>query len=206
MIKKHEEQRLILEERKKQYMVLSEYIKLDGNKYVMQISEDKAFELGISKESYSLANDEIQTANRLIDSTLSENGKVYLLDIQKRAIEYKRGINIKTVETDDINDSVSRIADNSGNIYTIGNEPKTSSFRATGSMVRFNCRSAAAILPIYTCTVRINGISNTGTGTGSVFCNKIIDVTVPGSLSGDYGILESSTTDSNGGSCYWKVM
>lgn len=205
MINKHEETRLKLKQRKNHNMLLSQFIKLENNSYVLQITELEAIELGISSENYVLAKEEIVNVNNYIKDVISSGGHINLFDVQKRANEYYQGINTFPTEILNSSNTLSRSVTECGTIYTLGNEPNETSSRAYGTKVRFCCRSAAAILPYYTCSVRINGAVNTEIVTGSSFCNRVVYVNIPGSLSGDYGKIVFSTSDSHGGSCYWEV-
>lgn len=209
MIRKHEERRIILEERREQNKILCEYLKLDGNKYVLQLSEEDALGLGISRQNYLIAKEEIENANSVIENAISKGGRVRMFDIQKRARDYKQEIkNDNSLDSANYEskDVVSRGLSSSGTIFTNGGETLVNSFLATGNKIRCRCRTAVALVAVYTCTVSINGSVNTEIGVGSILCTRRIDVNIPGSLSGDYGQIAFSTSDSNGGSCYWTVM
>ncbi len=202
MIKRHEETRLNLERKRAANMILGEYLRLDGNKYVLEISEKEALELGVPKEFYVSAKYEVEEVNKVIDATLRKKGKLRLFDIQKRAKEYNRGINRDPINS---SESFSLIRGSVGTLFPIGNEPVETTFIVDGNTVEFRCRTAAALVVAFVCRVCVNGITNHETCAGSVFCTRTIDVRIPGHMSGDHGIIGFSTTDANGGSCYWRV-
>ena len=63
-------------------LLLVYYVKLDGDEYVLDISEDEASELGVSPENYRYQSDEIKKANEVIARMRADGDSIELLDIQ----------------------------------------------------------------------------------------------------------------------------
>lgn len=63
-------------------LLLVYYVKLDGDEYVLDISEDEASELGVSPENYRYQSDEIKKANEMIARMRADGDSIELLDIQ----------------------------------------------------------------------------------------------------------------------------
>ena len=62
-------------------LLLVDYVKLDGDKYVLDISED-ASELGVSPENYRYQLGEINKTNELIAQMKANGDSIELPDIQ----------------------------------------------------------------------------------------------------------------------------
>lgn len=63
-------------------LLLVDYVKLDGDKYVLDISEDEASELGVSPENYRYQVGEINKTNELIAQMKANGDSIELPDIQ----------------------------------------------------------------------------------------------------------------------------
>lgn len=63
-------------------LLLVDYVKLDGDKYVLDISEDEASELGVSPENYRYQLGEINKTNELIAQMKANGDSIELPDIQ----------------------------------------------------------------------------------------------------------------------------
>ena len=63
-------------------LLLVYYVKLDGDEYVLDISEDEASELGVSPDNYRYQSDEIKKANEVIARMRADGDSIELLDIQ----------------------------------------------------------------------------------------------------------------------------
>ena len=67
---------------KRNAALLLDYVKLDGDKYVLDISEDEASELGVSPENYRYQLGEINKTNELIAQMKANGDSIELPDIQ----------------------------------------------------------------------------------------------------------------------------
>ena len=63
-------------------LLLVDYVKLDGDKYVLDISEDEASELGVSTDNYRYQLGEINKTNELIAQMKANGDSIELPDIQ----------------------------------------------------------------------------------------------------------------------------
>lgn len=64
-------------------ILLSEYIVLDRNQYKLDITEQRAQELGIDKSHYELIKNEISSTNKVIAETLEGGDPIELCDVQE---------------------------------------------------------------------------------------------------------------------------
>lgn len=68
-------------------MKMSEYLRLEGDKYVIDLTEEAAAELGISAEAYQYQINELNKANEMIATAKANGDSIELLDIQKLLTE-----------------------------------------------------------------------------------------------------------------------
>lgn len=68
-------------------MKMSEYLRLEGDKYVIDLTEEAAAELGISTEAYQYQINELNKANEMIATAKANGDSIELLDIQKLLTE-----------------------------------------------------------------------------------------------------------------------
>lgn len=61
---------------------LSEYVRLDGDCYVLEISEEEAARIGVSPESYRYQLNELQKTNDMIAAAKSRGDSIELVDIE----------------------------------------------------------------------------------------------------------------------------
>lgn len=185
-------------------ILLSDYIKLEGNQYKFMISEQEAEKLGVTPHLYETIRDEIVYTNGAIQKSLENGDSIELCDIQAISKAYKNG----TLNLSEDTGAYSRVAYPSGNIATVGQEDGTDGFRTERehTKVLFRCRTAAAPTPMYRCTVTAWGEKKIGSKVGSVFTTTEITVPIAASGSGVYASLTFATSDSNGGSCFWQAQ
>ena len=132
-------------------ILLSDYIKLEGNQYKLMISEQEAQKLGVTPHLYETIRDEIVYTNGAIQKSLGNGDSIELCDIQAISKAYKNG----TLNLSEDTGAYSRVTYPSGNIATVGQEDGTDGFRTERehTKVLFRCRTAAAPAPMYRCTV-----------------------------------------------------
>lgn len=68
-------------------MKMSEYLRLEGNKYVIDLTEEAAAKLGISAEAYQYQINELNKANEMIATAKANGDSIELLDIKKLLTE-----------------------------------------------------------------------------------------------------------------------
>lgn len=76
--------------RKRDILTLVKYLKLVDEQYVLDISEEDAIKLGVSKESYRSACEDIVRENANIRKIKEEGGNYSLEDPQEHMEDYKR--------------------------------------------------------------------------------------------------------------------
>lgn len=62
-------------------MKLSEYVRLDGDRYVLDISEEEASALGISRDAYRYHLNELKKTNDMIAAAKLRGDSIELVDI-----------------------------------------------------------------------------------------------------------------------------
>lgn len=70
-------------------MKLSEYIRLDGDSYALDISEDEAVALGISRDAYRYHLNELKKTNEMITAAKLRGDSIELVDIEALVKERK---------------------------------------------------------------------------------------------------------------------
>ena len=73
-------------------IILSEFVKVENNQYILDISKDEAKNLGVSPELYNVIKEEIAFTNNWIKKMIDNGDTVDIPDIQSLAKEYKKGI------------------------------------------------------------------------------------------------------------------
>ena len=73
-------------------IILSEFVKIENNQYILDISKDEAKKLGVSPELYNEIKEEIAFTNNWIKKMIDNGDTVDIPDIQSLAKEYKKGI------------------------------------------------------------------------------------------------------------------
>ena len=174
-----------------------EYLSLDDNQYTLNLSEEAALDIGISKQNYDRMLNEINLANIQIQEWLKDpDANFVLTNPHDLSVQIDDPINLKT-RSESFNPS--------GNIVTSGQEMGYDTFFAysgTKSVV-FLCRSNAALTPIYNVTTETGGVVKTGGGIGAIGVNS--SYTVGLAMSNVNANLSFKTSDSNGGNAAWKA-
>lgn len=169
---------------------VAHYLKLDGDEYLLDLSEEEALELGISKRDYENVLKELESSNERIQSIKAEpNHELTLFDPETDVSEEQRQQLMA-----------------SGHLSTVGQEETGTSFYAprNTTQVRFSCRGNAALTPFFTCKTLALGSEHQRTEVGS---NVVyVDIDVPVAASATNVNIYFSTTDSNGGVCDWQSM
>lgn len=70
-------------------MKLSEYVRLDGDRYVLDISEEEASALGVSHEAYRYHLNELKKTNEMIAAAKSRGDSIELIDVEAFVKERK---------------------------------------------------------------------------------------------------------------------
>ncbi|MGO1242771.1 MAG: hypothetical protein ACTMH4_01715 [Sphingobacterium sp.] len=165
------------------------FLRLKDDSYLLDLSIDKALEMGIEREDYEDVLRSIEATNDYIKKAKSEpNHEITLMD------------------PENLDESKLLQTMPSGTLTSNGQEQVGTGFFAPyGAMkVRFSCKANAAPVPIYTCRTRALGDWKSKTETGSLFTWTDIDVNLDAS---NYNVsITFQTTDSNGGVCNWKAM
>lgn len=132
-------------------ILLSDYIKLEGNQYELAIYEHDVQKLGLAPHLYETIRDEIVYTTGAIQESLKNGDTIELCDIQAISKAYKN----RTLNLLEDTSAFSKVAYPSGNIATVGQEDGTDGFRTERehTKVLFRCRTAAAPTPVYRCTV-----------------------------------------------------
>lgn len=73
-------------------IILSEFVKVEYNQYILDISKDEAKKLGVSPELYNVIKEEIAFTNNWIKKMIDNGDTVDIPDIQSLAKEYKKSI------------------------------------------------------------------------------------------------------------------
>ncbi|MDE6696141.1 MAG: hypothetical protein K2K25_04620 [Muribaculaceae bacterium] len=193
-----------IKEKRAASIILSDYIKLEGNQYKLAISEQEAQKLGVAPNLYEVIKAEIALTNQTILEYLEMGETIELCDIQSVSKAYKNG----KLELSDNTSAYSKVAYPSGTIITTGQEDGTSGFTTERehTKVLFRCRTAAAPTPIYRCTVTAWGEKKIGSKVGNAITTTEITVPIAASGSGVYATLTFATSDSNGGFCNWQAQ
>lgn len=139
-------------------LILVEYVKVDDNKVIyLDISQKNAELLGISKEFYNAAIENIRQTNEAVQRMIEENIPVQIAPP-----------NLQRVSIKQTNEAVQYP---SGSFSVNGNGPDdqvSMTFWAPDGMkgVNFMCKANAALTCIYRCQVSSFGVDNVGTAIG----------------------------------------
>lgn len=191
-------------------IILADYVVLKDNKYSLEISETIAKELGVPSHIYKdIANDLLYT-NKIIQESLDDGEILELPDIKTISKAYKKnelylyenGIDIEVKPN-----ASQEKRRHSGYIMTNDQGNGEDSFITDREYVSviFRCHTAAALVPIYRCTVKAYGGTKFASKVGSLFTTTTVDVPIPASGSMVACTLTFATSDSNGGSCVWEA-
>lgn len=169
--------------------VVFPYLRLRKDSYILEISEEKAKELGLSKENLDSVLKSLEEVNNFIREAKTEsNHEISLFDPEK-------------MQKTDVKQALP-----SGYLSSNGQETVGDGFFAPfgAQKVRFVCKANAAPVAVYTCRTHSFGITKIGSATGSSFVNTTIDVVLAaGNVNAS---VDFQTSDPNGGVCNWQVM
>lgn len=175
-------------------MALVNYLELVGDKYVLNISQSEAEEIGVPETLYNGAQSEIAKTNEVIKELLNDpNTELELTDPQD------------IPETRSALDRPTLYSAPSGTLRTNGQEEAMSNliWAPIGTKgIEFLCRANAAITPMYTCKTYSSGSWQSKTAVGAIGINTTVKV--PLYVSNDYIKVAFSTTDSNGGTATYQ--
>lgn len=164
-------------------------LRLKGDAYSLDLSLEKANEMGISEGDFKSVLAEIELTNEFIREAKKEpNHELVLHDPQK-------------LDTGSLQQTMP-----SGSLSSNGQEQVgTGFFAPSGTMkVRFSCRGGGALTPAFICRTHSFGVTNSKTEIGTFLTWKDIDVDL--AASNINVSIDFRTTDSNGGLCNWKGM
>ena len=192
-----------IREKRKAAMLLSEYVSLSGTIYSLDINKDDAIKIGVDTLLYEDILKDIEETNQIVNQSLQEGVDVELADVKNEYRKYKESLAISKQMRSGNNG-----ADQYGSISTNGTETGEDYFypTITKSSVKFYCRTAAAIIPVYTCKTYVMGTWNAKTKTGSLLTTTEVTVPLAASGSGLCATVAFATTDSNGGYCNWQAI
>lgn len=69
-------------------MKMTEYLRFDGDKYIIELSEKEAAKLGISSECYQYQISELNKTNEIIANAKANGDSIDLFDIKKIMTKY----------------------------------------------------------------------------------------------------------------------
>lgn len=175
-------------------LLLARYLILDERKreYRLEITKEDALRLGLTESMYENAVNEIEEANRLIK--MYDNEAPYELLLIDPKQEMTEETMLRSTEA--------------GVIHTDDNQWGYASFSSVireAKGVRFLCRSAVALLPVYNCFTRWAEKTKTGSAVGAIGVNT--EIKVPMAVAGSYASIRLGfkTSDSNGGTASWRI-
>ena len=190
-------------------IIMSQYITLDkvNRKYSVDISEEKALDLGVDKANYDRIVSEIDNLNK----ALVDNPDIELMDLKQQYKDYREKLDSGFLLDRVMNDSKAEVYgpnSTSGTITTDGNDFGKDAFYPAYEVyaVRFLCRPAASVATLCTCKTEVSGAWNTKSGMASIFSNVTLDVGIAYSGSGVCATLYFGTMDSNGGTAAWEAL
>ena len=185
-------------------MALFKYLRLDGTRYVLDITQDEAENLGVASEMYKVIVDQLEVENKNIAEYIEQGIQFNLPDPQRQLRNYNNEQLIRSSRGYMKARSQYKF---SGRITTTGQEQGSDSFTtttATNSVV-FRCSTTGgALIASHTCTVSAFGVKNQGAGVSSPMCSAVIELPVAGSGSGIIAKLTYQTSCPGGGYCVWS--
>lgn len=185
-------------------VILSNYVSIKDNLYSLDISKEDAQKIGVDADLYTSILEDLKNSNKAIKEARQQGENIFLPNIKEEYKKYRQSNKVPQALTRSGNKGRNQY----GSISTNGTEEGTDAFipKIDKSAVRFNCRTNAAITPIYTCKTHISGGWYSKTKVGTLFTNTSITVKLAASGSGLTARLYFATTDSNGGSCNWVAI
>ncbi|MBL6453232.1 hypothetical protein ABVC71_02060 [Prevotella amnii] len=175
-------------------LLLAKYLVLDEDKreYSLVITKEEALGLGLTESMFDNAIKEIEETNKFIKEYDNETPNELLLTNPRQ----------KTIEESTLR------ASEAGVISTSDNQWGYSSFSSVtreAKGVRFLCRSAAALTPVYNCFTKWAAETKSRTAIGAIGVNT--EIKVPMAVSGSQSLIRLGfkTSDSNGGTASWGI-
>lgn len=201
---------LILAKQREAVSVLIKYLRLDSIRYVLDITEKEAIELGVSPFIFKRLISQLEVENKLISEAIASGKNVKIPDPQAQLKKYNNEQLRRTSK------SYSRIeklrkanAQNpSGRITTSGQEEGIAAFVVPDrtSSVTFVCASnGGALVYSFTCTVSAFGVTNSDTAWSAGICNAVINLPIVVSGAGIVAGLAFRTSCPGGGYAIWTA-
>lgn len=187
-------------------IILSEYIKIEDDTYILDITMEEAKDLGVSEAYYKRICDQIDTVNTTIVDAKKNGNKINLPNIQKLSKEYKDP-NHKVIPNRSIFNP-SRASIKSGIIKTLDDTPGSDQILVDygATTLKLLCGTNWNVVTTYICTVDCFGILKSETKAGSLYCRTSFEFNLPASGSGTKANLSFKTSDSMGGFCIWNLI
>lgn len=172
------------------------FIELDREHYhyIVNLTSEKALELGISQKEYDRVIKEILEVNHAIDSLRAEGIDV---DMYDPATDDDQEKDNPSMMSRAFTDPVGWLT-----AYSYDEVQSQLLFYPTGMRgIEFRCRSNVALSPLFSCKLRYGGqwIVRTGTTLNS----RTKTIQVPSPTSNEYGIIAFRTSDVNGGEAFF---
>lgn len=170
------------------------FIESDGEHYFMNLTLEKALELGISREEYDRVIKETIEANNTLDSLRAAGVEV---DMYDPATDDDQEKDNPSMMSRAFTDPVGWLT-----AYSYDEVQSQLLFYPTGMRgIEFRCRANAALYPFFSCKLRYGGqwIERAG----SAFRSHSKTIQVPSPTSNEYGIIAFRTSDVNGGEAFF---
>lgn len=163
-------------------------LNLKNDSYSLDLTLEKALEMGISKKDFDYVTEEIRKTNERIKVIKSEeNHELVLIDPQS------------------VSEEVLKQTMPSGQLSSNGQEQVGDAFFApyAATNVNFQCKGGGALTPVYTCRTKALGGWKSKSAVGNPISWTSIDVGLDAS---NISVsITFQTTDSNGGKANWKA-
>ena len=193
-----------VKEKRRIGMLLLPYLQLDSvlNKYVLNITKEKALDLGITEEEYEARIKEVEATNEKIESLMQKGDTIRLINPMKVLQEQN---NLKD-KRESILYEVGQ--QQHGNIKTNDGSFGTDCFypEVGKNSVVFYCITNAALCPVYTCKVYNFGAWDIKHSAGLLGTTTTLILKLFGTGSKLAADLYFCTTDSYGGTANWIAM
>lgn len=188
-----------VEPTKEEIKILLSHITEKNNFYSLTISQEKAEELGISKELYTQFSKELFEASTLLQEYKLLGHEIVKFDKNNIIMTDEENISPLSNLGPTINSSPT------GHIETQGQEfgYDCCDIKIKFAGINFHCFTRAALVPVYTCRTNALGAWTTKSTWGTKWTVTNISVTTAASLV-PVGVA-FATSDSNGGICNWDA-
>lgn len=187
---------------------LINYLKLDGGRYYLDISESDAEKLGINRDIYASHLKDIENVNNDISYHKSRGSSIALIDPQKVMEKYKNPEFHCSIENVGRRNSMSRVLTSpvSGYLLTNGQEQATDVVKVDSNVSTFKCTFFPYVVIIASSFVRLTSEGGTVQDWKFYFLgclNQDLEIPLPGYLGGSYLQITFWTTSGAGGKCVW---